>query len=88
LTKRSLGLSYLWVGSSHGIQIRLWATWIFYSVLVELSADVAEALRQPIGRISVAMVFRSLYHYGRAAARDGTIDVGSTCAATRSCLRW
>lgn len=75
LTKRLLGLSYLWVGSSNGIQIQVWATWIFYSVLIELTAEVAESLSQPIGRISVEMVFRSLYHYSRALERDETIDV-------------
>jgi Transposase DDE domain len=66
LTKRLLGLAYLWVGGSNGVQIQLYATWIFYAVLIDLCADVAVALQQPLERISVEMVFRSLYHFSRA----------------------
>jgi hypothetical protein len=33
ITKRLLGLSYLWVGDCNGVQIQLFATWIFYAVL-------------------------------------------------------
>lgn len=66
LTKRLLGLAYLWVGGSNGVQIQLYATWIFYAVLIELCSEVAVALHQPLERISVEMVFRSLYHYSRA----------------------
>lgn len=68
LTKRLLGLSYLWVGGSNGVQLQLYATWIFYAVLSDLCADVATALSQPLERISVEMVFRSLYFFSRAQA--------------------
>jgi Transposase DDE domain len=66
LTKRLLGLAYLWVGGSNGVQIQLYATWIFYAVLIDLCDSVAIALGQPKERISVEMVFRSLYHFSRA----------------------
>ena len=66
LTKRLLGLSYLWVGDSNGVQIQLYATWIFYAVLTDLCDQVALALHQPLQRISVEMVFRSFYHFSRA----------------------
>jgi hypothetical protein len=66
LTKRLLGLAYLWVGGSNGVQIQLYATWIFYAVLTDLCAEVAVALDKPLERISVEMVFRSLYHFSRA----------------------
>jgi Transposase DDE domain len=66
LTKRLLGLSYLWVGGSNGVQIQIYSTWIFYVVLMDLCAQVAIALRQPLERISTEMVFRSLYHFSRA----------------------
>lgn len=66
LTKRLLGLAYLWVGGSNGVQIQLYATWLFYAVLIDLCAEVAVALRQPLERISVEMVFRCLYHFSRA----------------------
>ena len=65
LTKRLLGLSYLWVGGTNGVEMQIYATWIFYAVLNDLCADVAIALQQPLERISVEMVFRSLYFFHR-----------------------
>lgn len=70
LTKRLLGLAYLWVGDRNGVEIQLYATWLFYAVLADLCSQVAEALSQPLEKISVEMVFRSLYHFARA------IDLG------------
>lgn len=75
LTKRLLGLSYLWVGGSNGVQIQLYSTWIFYIVLMDLCAQVALALRQPLERISVEMVFRSLYHFSRARQQGRATDL-------------
>lgn len=69
LTKRLLGLSYLWVGSRNGVEIQIYATWIFYAVLTDLCAEVAQALGEPLSRISTEMVFRSLYHFSRAIER-------------------
>ncbi len=66
LTKRLLGLAYLWVGGPNGVEIQLYATWILYAVLMETCAQVAVALNQPLERISVEMVFRSFYHFSRA----------------------
>jgi hypothetical protein len=34
--KRLLGLSYLWTGSINGVKLQVWATWLFYAVLVDL----------------------------------------------------
>jgi Transposase DDE domain len=75
LTKRLLGLSYLWVGGQNGVQIQIFATWIFYAVLNNLCAEVAGALNQPLERISVEMVFRGLYHFSRALLRGESEDV-------------
>jgi hypothetical protein len=75
LTKRLLGLSYLWVGGQNGVQIQIFATWIFYAVLNNLCAEVARALNQPLERISVEMVFRGLYHFSRALLRGESDDV-------------
>jgi len=69
LTKRLLGLSYLWVGDRNGVEIQLYATWLFYAVLSDLCVEVAHALAQPLEQISVEMVFRSLYHFARALDR-------------------
>jgi Transposase DDE domain len=75
LTKRLLGLSYFWVGGSNGVQLQLYATWIFYAVLTELCAEVAIALSQPLERISVEMVFRSLYFFNRSRLRQPDLDL-------------
>lgn len=69
LTKRLLGLAYLWVGDRNSVQIQIYATWIFYALLNELCAQVALALNQPLERISMEMVFRGLYHYAQALLR-------------------
>ena len=60
ITKRLLGLSYLWVGDSNGVQIQIFATWIFYIVLNDLCTQVAIKLNEPKELISVELVFRSL----------------------------
>ncbi len=70
LTKRLLGLSYLWVGGGNGVQIQIYATWIFYAVLIDVCRQVAVALGQPQDRISVEMVYRSFYHFSRASEKD------------------
>ncbi|NJL41506.1 MAG: IS4 family transposase [Leptolyngbyaceae cyanobacterium SM1_4_3] len=75
LTKRLLGLSYFWVGGSNGVQLQLYATWIFYAVLTDLSHDVALALSQPLERISVEMVFRSLYFFNSARSRHPDLQL-------------
>jgi hypothetical protein len=77
LTKRLLGLSYLWVGSTNGVEIQIYATWIFYAVLIDLCHQVAEVLQLPLERISVEMVFRSLYHFSRAVQRGQKVELVS-----------
>lgn len=69
LTKRLLGLAYIWVGDNNGVQIQIFATWIFYAVLNQLCIDIAIALNQPLDRISTEMVFRALYHFSQAVLR-------------------
>ena len=77
LTKRLLGLAYIWVGDTNGVQIQIFATWIFYAVLNQLCLDVAVALNQPLDMISTQMVFRSLYHFSQAVLRGDASDVVS-----------
>ena len=40
VVKRLLGLSYLWTGSLNGVKLQIWATWLFYAVLVDLGDAV------------------------------------------------
>lgn len=72
--KRLLGLSYLWTGSINGVKLQIWATWLFYAVLVDLGDAVADELSLPFERISLEMIFRGLYHfsvaYDKGKAKD------------------
>lgn len=61
--KRLLGLSYLWTGSVNGIQLQIWATWLFYAILVDLGDAVADAMALPFDCISLEMLFRGIYHF-------------------------
>ena len=72
LVKGLLGLSYLWVGSLNGVQLQVWATWLYYAILIDLCDDVAEVLQLPLECISVEMVARSLYFYAGAANQGYT----------------
>jgi hypothetical protein len=72
--KRLLGLAYLWTGSSNGVQNQVWATWILYAVLVDLTDAVAETLNRPFHALSMEMVYRGLYHYTVAHHRGKADD--------------
>ena len=78
--KRLLGLAYFWVGSVNGIALQLWATWLMYAVLVDLADDVADTLSVPFNRISLEMVYRSLY-FCTTAFHRGEIDNSVTYLA-------
>lgn len=74
LVKRLLGLAYLWVGSSNGVQLQVWATWLLYAVLMDLTDEVAHALDLGCEAVSVEMVFRGLYHFTQAYHRGEAED--------------
>jgi len=67
--KRLLNLAYLWTGAQNGILLQVWATWLFFALLVDLGDAVAEELMLPFDRISLEMVFRGLYHFTQAHHR-------------------
>jgi hypothetical protein len=75
LTKRVLDLSYLWTGSTNAVQLQIYATLIFYAVLLTICQQVAEVLGEPLERISVEMVFRAFYHYSHAVQRGEADDL-------------
>jgi hypothetical protein len=74
VVKRLLGLSYLWTGSLNGIKLQIWATWLFYAVLVDLGDAVANELSLPFDSISLEMIYRGLYYFHGAANRGETSD--------------
>ncbi|MEA4909761.1 MAG: transposase, partial [Anaerolineaceae bacterium] len=61
--KRLLGLAYFYVGSINGVQVQVWATWLLYVVLVDLTDQIADVLDRPFEDISMEMVFKGLYHF-------------------------
>ncbi len=73
--KRLLGLAYFYGSSINAIMLQIWTSWILYSVLIDLSDEVAEELKQPLRGISVEMVYRGLYHYSRARERGSGLGV-------------
>ena len=86
LVKRLLGLAYFWAGAQNSIEMQLWATWLLYAVLVDLTDAVAEALPQPFARISLEMVYRSLYFFTQAYHRGEATDVVQYLAANATWL--
>jgi hypothetical protein len=81
VTKRLLGLSYLWSGAYNGIALQVWATWLLYAVLVDLSDAVAEELGLPLDAMSLEMTYRGLYHFTSAFHRGEATDPVAYLAA-------
>lgn len=81
LVKRLLGLSYLWTGAVNAIKMQIWATWLLYGALIDLSDAVAEELSLPLEQISVEMVYRSLYHFSVARHQGKANDPVAYLAA-------
>jgi hypothetical protein len=77
IVKRLLGLAYFWCGAQNAVEIQVWATWLLYAVLVDLTDSVAEALNQPFAAISIEMVYRSLYFFTQAHQRGQAHEVVS-----------
>jgi len=81
IVKRLLGLAYFWGGAQNAVELQLWATWLLYAVLVDLTDAVAEALEQPVAQVSLEMVYRSLYFFTQAYHRGEATDVVRYLAA-------
>jgi hypothetical protein len=75
IVKRLLGLAYFHGSSINAIEVQVWATWLLYCVLIDLTDGVAEELQLPLSRISIEMVYRGLYHYSQALKRGDTRTV-------------
>lgn len=81
IVKRLLGLAYFWCGAQNAVEMQVWATWLLYVVLIDLTDAVAEALDKPFAAISIEMVYRSLYFFTNAHHRGETDDVVAYLAA-------
>lgn len=75
IVKRLLGLAYFWSGAQNAVEMQLWATWLLYAALVDLTDAVAEALNQPFAAVSLEMVYRSLYYFTQAYHRGEASDI-------------
>ena len=84
IVKRLLNLSYLWTGSQNGVLLQVWSTWLFFAVLVDLGDAVAEELMLPFDRISLEMVFRSLYYFIQAYNNGEATDPVKYLAASEN----
>ena len=83
VVKRLLGLAYFNGSSVNAIATQVWASWILYAVLVDLTDAIAQELNRPFSELSMEMVYRGLYHYTQAAKRGETNDVISYLAQPR-----
>ncbi len=81
LVKHLLGLAYFYCGAQNAVAMQLWATWILYAVLVDLTDAVAQALNKPFAAISMEMVYRSLYYFTLARQRGAATDAVAFLAA-------
>lgn len=69
-SKRANGIP----ASLNGIQLQLWATWLLYALLVDLTDAVAEALRRSFRDLSLEVVSRGLYHFAHACRKGPAHD--------------
>jgi hypothetical protein len=74
VAKRLLGLAFFWTGAENGVVLQVWATWLVYGVLVDLTDAVAAVLHQPVAALSLEMVYRGLYYFGQAYQRGMATD--------------
>lgn len=81
IVKRLLGLAYFYCGAQNAVEMQLWATWILYAVLVDLTDAVAEAINKPFAAISMEMVYRSLYYFTPVYQRGEATDIVAFLAA-------
>lgn len=72
IVKRLLGLAFFFGGGQNAVCLQLWATWLLYAILVDLSDAVASELNKPFARISMEMVYRSLYFFKQARSQGET----------------
>jgi hypothetical protein len=81
VTKRLLGLSYLWTGAANGIALQVWASWLLYAVVVDLADAIADEKGLPLDALSLEMTFRGLYHFTSAFHRGLATDPVAYLAA-------
>jgi hypothetical protein len=84
--KRLLGLAYFWTGAANGVLVQVWATWLLYAALVDLTDAVAEELGVPYQAVSLEMAYRGLYHFTQAYHRGEATQVVAYLATNAGLL--
>ncbi len=79
--KRLLGQAYFRVGSTNSMALQLWATWLLYAVLIDLTDAIADVPDWQVAALSLEMVYRSLYFATGAFQRGETHDAITYLAA-------
>jgi hypothetical protein len=54
--------------------LQVWASWLLYAVLIDLSDAVAQELDIPLDQVSIEMVYRGLYHFSVAHQKGNAHD--------------
>jgi len=54
--------------------LQVWATWLCFAVLVDLTDAIAEQLMRPFDDLSLEMAFRRLYPFHRAFSKGIPCD--------------
>ncbi len=62
-------------GAINAIKLQLWASWLLYAVVIDLSDEVADELTLPFDSISIEMVFRGIYHFTQALNQGFATDI-------------
>jgi len=65
-----LGLAYFWCGAQNAVQLQVWATWLLYIVLIDLTDAVAEALHVPLPTSRSNGVSQPVFLYASTPARE------------------
>ncbi len=58
----------------NGIKLQIWATWLFYAVLLDVADAVADELELCTEQISLEMLFRGFSHFNHAYSRGKASD--------------
>jgi len=70
--------------SGNRCKLQIWATWLFYAVLVDLGDAVADEVGVPFEQISLEMLYRGLYHFSVAYNKGKATDPISYFAAPQN----
>jgi len=62
-------------GSINGVKLQIWATWLFYAVLIDVADTVANEFEIEAEKISIEMLLSSFYHFNSAYNRGLSDDL-------------